>query len=172
VLAADAITIIGPPYRAHSFPSGHTTTIFLAAALLWLHFGSTPVRVAALAVALLVGLSRAVVGVHWPVDIAAGAALGWIAGCLGTGIARRVRFGLHPAVQAVLSAIGAGCAVALLANLRTGYPQAMQLQYAVGAFALASLCFALFDRSNAMLHGPTNPAQDSARRPGAAQARR
>jgi len=172
VLAAEAITIIGPPYRAHSFPSGHTTTIFVAAALLWLHFESPSVRAASLVIALLVGLSRAVVGVHWPVDIAAGAALGWIAACLGTAIARRLRFGLHPVVQAVLIAIGTGCAVALLANLRTGYPQAVQLQYAVGALALASLCFAMFGRLDARLRGSTNAAQDSARDRGAALGRR
>ncbi len=148
VLAADAITIIGPPYRAHSFPSGHTTTIFVGAALLWLHFESPWVRAASLAVATLVGLSRAVVGVHWPVDIAAGAAGGWMAACIGTTIARRLQFGLRPAMQAVLTFVGAACAVALLANLKTGYPQAVQFQYAVGAFALASLCFAAFDRLN------------------------
>jgi len=52
----------------------------------------------------------------------------------------------------VLIAIGAGCAVALLANLKTGYPQAVQLQYAVGAISLASFCFAAFGRLNARLH--------------------
>jgi len=146
VLTAEAITIIGPPYRAHSFPSGHTTTIFVGAALLWLHFESPRVRAVALAVATLVGLSRAVVGVHWPVDIAAGAAGGWVAACLGTAISRRLRFGLNPAVQAVLIVIGAGCAIALLANLKTGYPEAMHLQYAVGSISLASLCLAAFGR--------------------------
>ena len=36
VLSAGEITIIGATYRAHSFPSGHTTTIFVAAALLFM----------------------------------------------------------------------------------------------------------------------------------------
>lgn len=152
VLAAETLTIIGPPYRAHSFPSGHTTTIFVGAALLWLHFDSPRVRALSLALATLVGLSRAVVGVHWPVDIAAGAAGGWLAACVGTAIARRLPFGLRPPVQAILVVIGVGCAVALLANLKTGYPQAVQLQYAIGAFALASLCFAAFDRMEDRLH--------------------
>lgn len=142
VLATEAITIIGPPYRAHSFPSGHTTTIFVAAALLWLHFDNPWVRAAALVLATLVGLSRAVVGVHWPVDIAAGAAGGWLAACIGTAIARRAGVGMRPPVQALLVIIGAGCAVALLAGLKTGYPQAAPLQYAVGALALAGLALA------------------------------
>jgi membrane-associated phospholipid phosphatase len=147
VLAAEEITIIGATYRAHSFPSGHTTTIFVAAALLWLHFKSPWVRVPVLAVAALVGLSRAVVGVHWPVDIAGG----WVAACLGTSLARRWAFGLHPLVQALLIAIGTGCAVALLANLKTGYPMAIGFQHAIGAAALASLCFAAFAHMNASL---------------------
>ncbi len=151
VLSPENITIIGAPYRAHSFPSGHTTTIFVAAALIWLHFVSPWVRAITLAAATLVGLSRAVVGVHWPVDIAAGMAGGWIAACLGTSLARRWRFGLRPMVQALLVVIGIGCAVALLASLKTGYPMAIEFQYAVGAAALASLCFAAFARMNAML---------------------
>lgn len=142
VLAGDALTVIGPPYKAHSFPSGHSTTIFVAAALLWLHFRSPWIRAAALGTATLVGLSRAVVGVHWPVDIAAGAAGGWCCALLGTALARRFTVGLRAPVQALLAIVGAGCAVALLAGLKTGYPQAVQLQYAVGAAALAALALA------------------------------
>jgi membrane-associated phospholipid phosphatase len=141
VLAAEALTIIGPGYRAHAFPSGHTTTIFVAAALLWFHFESPWLRAVALAVATLVGLSRAVLGVHWPMDIVAGAAGGWVVAWLGTAIARRLPFGLRPGVQALLIAIAAGCAIALLANLETGYPQARPLQYVVGALSLACLGF-------------------------------
>lgn len=152
VLSAEDITIIGATYRAHSFPSGHTTTIFVAAGLLWLHFRSPWVRAGALTLAALVGLSRAVVGVHWPVDIAAGMTGGWIAACLGTSLARRWSFGLHPMVQALLITIGTGCAVALLASLKTGYPTALGFQHALGAAALASLCFAAFARMNAMLN--------------------
>lgn len=154
VLSAGEITIIGATYRAHSFPSGHTTTIFVAAALLWLHFTSPWVRGSALAIAALVGLSRTVVGVHWPADIAAGMAGGWIAACVGTALARRWPVGLHPAVQAVLIAIGVGCAAALLANLKTGYPMAIGFQRAIAAAALASLCFAAFARMNATLRNP------------------
>lgn len=151
VLSPESLTIIGAPYRAHSFPSGHTTTIFVAAALIWLHFASPWVRAIVLTIATLVGLSRAVVGVHWPVDIAAGMAGGWIAASLGTSLARRWRFGLRLPVQALLIAIGIGCAAALLAGLKTGYPMAIEFQYAVGAAALASLCFAMFARMNAAL---------------------
>lgn len=138
VLAADAINVIGPAYRGNSFPSGHTTTIFLAAGLVWLHFRSIPLRTAAVAIALAVGLSRAVVGVHWPLDIAAGAAGGWTSAILGTALAHRwAATGRRAITQAVLQLLGAGCGVLLLVGPGTGYPQAIALQYFAGIVAIA-----------------------------------
>jgi len=137
VLAADAITVIGPAYRRNSFPSGHTTTIFLAAGLVWLHFRSMPLRATAVAIALMVGLSRAVVGVHWPMDIAAGAAGGWACAIVGTALAQRwAATGRHRAMQGLLQALGATCGLLLLMGAGTGYPQAMALQYAAGIVGL------------------------------------
>jgi len=61
-------------YAHASFPSGHATTAFALAALLALWYP----RWAAgfLALAGLVGLSRVVLGAHFPSDVLAGAALG------------------------------------------------------------------------------------------------
>lgn len=143
VMAPGTITIIGPAYTTRSFPSGHTTTIFLAASLIWMHFRNAWLRATVLAIAIAVGLSRVVVGVHWPVDVAGGAAGGWLCGVFGTLLARRWPAGLRPGVQAVLTAIGAACAIALLAGLRTGYPEAAPLQIAVAVVALAALALAL-----------------------------
>lgn len=138
VLAADAITVIGPAYRGNSFPSGHTTTIFLAAGLVWLHFRSMPIRTAAVTVALIVGLSRAVVGVHWPLDIAAGAAGGWTSAILGTALAHRwAATGRSAITQTVLQVLGAACGLLLLVGGGTGYPQAVALQYVAGVVGIA-----------------------------------
>ena len=41
------------------------------------------------ALAMLIGLSRVAVGAHWPVDVFAGAACGWLAGCSGAWISAR-----------------------------------------------------------------------------------
>lgn len=143
VLAADQLIVIGPAYKAQSFPSGHTTTIFVAAALIWLHVKARWARYGALAIAILVGLSRAVVGVHWPLDIAAGAAGGWTATLMGTALAQRLHFGLNKTTQVILTLILAGCAMALLFGLNTGYPQARQLQFAIGAVALGSIAITI-----------------------------
>ena len=146
VLAADAITIIGPAHRGNAFPSGHTTTIFVAAGLVWLHVRPLSVRAIVLAVAVLVGLSRAVVGVHWPTDILAGAAGGWLCAIAGDAIARRSTLGRHPAMRALLLMLCTGSAVALLAGLSTGYPQAVTLQRAIGALGIAAVVVAALRR--------------------------
>ena len=57
-----------------SFPSGHTVTVFALAsalALIW-----RPLAWPGFALALLVGLSRIMVGAHWPSDVLAAAWLG------------------------------------------------------------------------------------------------
>jgi len=62
------------PYATASFPSGHATTAFATAAMLALWYPrSTGVCVG---LAALVGLSRIVLGSHFPSDVLAGALLG------------------------------------------------------------------------------------------------
>lgn len=62
------------PSDQFSFPSGHTAAAFLMATLILVHY---PLWAAlALPVAALIGLSRVVLGVHFPTDILAGAVLG------------------------------------------------------------------------------------------------
>lgn len=58
-----------------ALPSGHASRIFAVAAFLSLYF-KWPVKVSAFAVAAVSGISRIYLGVHWPTDVLAGAALG------------------------------------------------------------------------------------------------
>ncbi len=84
VLDAEQFHLIGAALQNNSFPSGHTTTIFLLAAWLCMAVLSGGGRLAVLAVALLVGLSRIACGVHWPIDVLGGIAGGWL--CAWAGI--------------------------------------------------------------------------------------
>jgi len=79
VFPAEDVLLIHPLYGG-SFPSGHTLLSFAVATVIarrhpWL-------APWAYGLAVLVGISRVSVGVHWPVDVLAGAALGTLIGFL------------------------------------------------------------------------------------------
>ncbi len=68
--------------KDYSFPSGHTMHSFIVAMVL-LHYDKK-LGIPALIMAVLVGLSRLYLYVHFPTDVMAGAALGTTIGILST----------------------------------------------------------------------------------------
>ena len=90
VLPADEVHLIGHALHAKTFPSGHSASIATAAGALALVLRAPwwGVLLAA-AVAMLVALSRTVVGAHWPQDVAAGVFIGWMAAWVGVRLAER-----------------------------------------------------------------------------------
>ena len=135
----DEVHVIGRAYKAHSFPSGHATTAFAIGGLLALGFASRVWVAAIVALATVVAFSRAVVGVHWPLDILAGIFGGWLAAVGALGLAQRTRrFGERGAVQWTLALLLAACAVALVLGYPDDYPQALLFQRAVGICCLAA----------------------------------
>jgi membrane-associated phospholipid phosphatase len=74
----------------HSFPSGHCITAFAMASVIWACLRNEEknaahlwIKTTVLSVALLIGCSRVALGVHWPIDVIAGACVGWMAGLSG-----------------------------------------------------------------------------------------
>ncbi|MDH4183791.1 MAG: phosphatase PAP2 family protein [Nitrospinota bacterium] len=65
-----------------TFPSGHTQSAFTAAVFLALAFRGFYPAAALITWAALVGFSRIYIGVHFPMDVAAGALLGGLCGWL------------------------------------------------------------------------------------------
>ncbi|MBI5513424.1 MAG: phosphatase PAP2 family protein [Deltaproteobacteria bacterium] len=73
-----------------SFPSGHTTAAWALATAVTVHWPR--LGFVALPLATLVGVSRVVVGAHYPGDVAAGMVLGMA----GAAVAEVLRWGIDP----------------------------------------------------------------------------
>jgi membrane-associated phospholipid phosphatase len=112
VLGPDLLHVIGPRLKHGSFPSGHATTAFTIAGLVALRVEKCWWRLCLLAVATLVGMSRIMVGVHWPVDVLAGACGGWLSAGAGLWLSGRWTAGLK--LRRVLIILFILCGVALL----------------------------------------------------------
>ena len=141
ILGAAGIHLIGPGYTSHSFPSGHTATAFALAGAVSLTFRRRWLTVALCTGAAAVGLSRIMVGVHWPVDVCGGAALGWL--CAAAGVALAARRAPAPAVQTALAAPLYLAAAALWWPHLTPYRDALPLQYAAAVISWAAGAAAL-----------------------------
>lgn len=148
VLQAESFTLIGQKLYVHSFPSGHATTAFLAAAVIILAWPKAATRwwaaPAICAAAALVALSRIAVGAHWPLDVLTGAAGGWLAGVLGTWLSGRVRFWQKPGGVRSMAAIALATSLALL-FVDLGYPLARLYQIGLAAWGIGGAAAALMN---------------------------
>jgi len=139
VLGETQVHVIGHALHAGSFPSGHTTTAFTLAGVFVLRGVPRGLAWGLMAVALLAGISRSVVGAHWPLDLLAGAFGGWLAAVIGSWLVDRWDWGLRPGPARGIRVFFLLCAVALLAVHDTGYPQALWLQWLIAVAATVGL---------------------------------
>ena len=74
------VELLIPPPESFSFPSGHTSSSFAAASVIYRVRKSW--GIAAFILAVLIGFSRLFLFVHYPTDVLAGAVLGLLVGNL------------------------------------------------------------------------------------------
>ena len=72
-----------PEHDPNSFPSGHTNAAFAFAIAVCLSAPRRWMKITAVCMAAVMGLSRLYVGVHFPSDVLAGAVIGSLCGLLG-----------------------------------------------------------------------------------------
>jgi membrane-associated phospholipid phosphatase len=138
VLEPGSFNLIGEGHRRQSFPSGHSVTAGVLFGVLLYYVRGLGWRLLLTLLVLLAGLSRVAVGVHWPVDVAAGLAGGLLAVLPGLWLARRSPWGmLDPGVHVAFVTIGAIVSVSLLVD-DGGYPAAAPMLAAIGIAGLAS----------------------------------
>lgn len=83
VLDTATFQLIGEPLVSYSFPSAHAIAAFAILGAIAFYYQHLAVTLIILILASLIGVSRIAVGAHWPIDVLAGAALGWVCAWLG-----------------------------------------------------------------------------------------
>jgi membrane-associated phospholipid phosphatase len=127
VLPLEGLQLIGYVAKSSSFPSGHTAAAFTLAGCLVLLPAMRGWRLAALVVASLVGVSRVVVGIHWPLDVFAGALTGWLGAGVGGYLAARLPFGTGLLGQRLQAGLLLLLALLTAVAHDGGYPQGRAL---------------------------------------------
>lgn len=139
VLPAEQFELIGRSLRSHSFPSGHTVSVFVFTGVLFAFARSWGEKSLLLLAAGLVGLSRVALGVHWPQDVLAGAFGGLMSAGLGSWLAFHWRAGLNARVHLVLVLLPL-LAMPLLLSSDGGNPHTPLLVWLI-VFAMACQAF-------------------------------
>ncbi|MFH2041046.1 MAG: phosphatase PAP2 family protein [Acidobacteriota bacterium] len=121
VIQPEHFHLIGPSLSANAFPSGHASMIFILAGLFALTEKRMWTRLLFLACASCVALSRIVVGVHWPLDVLAGAAMGWLIAWAALSLSGPLKWIWTGWRLKVLGALLLLCCIALLFVDFTGY---------------------------------------------------
>jgi membrane-associated phospholipid phosphatase len=127
----------GPAYRRVSFPSGHAATAFALAGI-WIMgvTGTRLLRALLLLLAAMVGVSRIMVGVHWPVDILWGMIGGWLAAWAGLALQARWRWRTSSMAGIAVGLLLLALPALLLVSHHLRIPEVMAMQRLIGGVCL------------------------------------
>jgi membrane-associated phospholipid phosphatase len=157
ILPESAFNLIGPDWGQHSFPSGHAAMIFILAGV----FSFTTTRVwlrwVLMSAAFVIALSRVVVGVHWPLDVLAGMAIGWVAAWVGLVFSEYTRWGWGKIAPKIYGALLLTACVLMFFIDYTGYDNIMTVQRLIAAFFLAIGTIEYLKLYGIHLHGKDDP---------------
>ncbi|HZX11452.1 MAG TPA: phosphatase PAP2 family protein [Acidobacteriota bacterium] len=110
VFSPEVFHLIGPDWGHNSFPSGHASMVFNLAGVFSLTARKNWFRFLLIGLASIVAVSRMVVGVHWPVDVLVGAAIGWITIWIGLEVSKKSDWAWKGTGRKIIGAVlMAGC---------------------------------------------------------------
>lgn len=135
VLIAGEFLQFGKMYKQYSFPSGHTLTAFLIAAVGYYFASRAWQKVGFIALGVMVGLSRIWLGVHWPIDTLVGGALGIFCGSAAVVIGSRWRSGINPVMHGFILFLLVVAALLCLLD-KNDYQYALPMLYVVALLGL------------------------------------
>jgi len=138
VLQEGSYHLIGPMFEHSSFPSGHTTTIFVLAGLFCLQRLDNRLRFVLLLTAVLVGLSRIACGVHWPVDVLGGMFGGWLSAVAAIWLSKRWDAGMNIWFQRMLALLVTVSALWSVFYYDNGLPGTWPFQFVITAVCLGA----------------------------------
>jgi len=138
VFAPGEFHLAGPAYRHVSFPSGHAAAAFALAGI-WIMGveGRRLWRGLLFALAGLVGLSRIMIGVHWPLDVIWGMLGGWLGAWSGLALQTRWCWRTAGRGGKLAGAVLLAVTASLLVSRHIGIPAVMPAQRLVAAVCLA-----------------------------------
>ncbi|MFC2164383.1 phosphatase PAP2 family protein [Acidobacteriota bacterium] len=137
VLPDSAFNLIGPDWGQHSFPSGHAAMIFILAGVFSLTTSRVWLRAVLIGGASVIAMSRIVVGVHWPQDVLAGIAIGWLAAWVGLVLSEHTKWGWGIIAQKIFGALLILACVLMFFIDYTGYENIMIVQRIIAVLFLS-----------------------------------
>lgn len=140
VLEPGSFQLIGSAINKKSMPSGHTLTAFAAAGLMTRLASHHAIKLLILIVAVFIGWSRVAVGVHWPADVAMGAAGGLVSAWAGLALADRWQDRFGPTLFLVLLSLHV-ISAALLLGYDGGLPHTYLFSIVAALSSLGFLAY-------------------------------